>query len=269
MQCGHVLLLLLGLLQDRFPSGWARVLRGGSWLQHAMTLQARFNRLLRLEGLRNGLNHCMWAVSEAFRCPFARTLPEVDSPLDSACLKQGEVLQAGRKVRLSTCSLMKAGDQNLTIHTMLLTKMKAQYHPWRPCQEPTPCWWELNKPTELSNKWKLSKVRCVSPNMHSFCVWLARSQILEQVLPLGSVQCSPHTLLVDLPCNVEECWSARAHPRRESKDKSPTVMFGIPHQLVLVEVRLEHHHLQYTTHVLHGGHTGGVSIRDLLLRFQP
>ena len=44
------------------------------------SLQARFNWL--------------WAVAEAYRCPLARTVPEVDRPLDSACFKEMEVLQA-------------------------------------------------------------------------------------------------------------------------------------------------------------------------------
>ena len=60
-----------------------------------------------------------------------------------------------------------------------------------------------------------------------------------------------HGLLVGLPCHVEERRRASARPRQESKDKSPTVMLEIPHQLVLVWVRLEHHHLQCTIYVLH------------------
>ena len=40
----------------------------------------------------------------------------------------------------------------------------------------------------------------------------------------------------------------------ESKDKSPTVMLGIPHEVVFAHVRLEHHHLQCTIHVLHESH---------------
>ena len=85
-------------------------------------------------------------------------------------------------------------------------------------------------------------------------------KVLEHFLPLGSVQCSPHTLLVDLTFNIEESWRASARPMQETNDNSPTNMLGIPHQLVLVEVRLEHHLLQCAIHVLHESHARGVSI---------
>ena len=105
--------------------------------------------------------------------------------------------------------------------------------PWYPCQEPCPCWWELNQPKQASSKWKLSKVRCVNLNMHGFYVRLAHSQFLEQILALGSVRCSLHTWLVDIPCHAEQYRRACVRPRRESADKSPKC-----DQVMLVEVRL-------------------------------
>ena len=77
---------------------------------------------------------------------------------------------------------------------------------------------------------------------------------LNKSCHFGSVLCSPHTLLVDLPCDIEECRRACARPRQESKDKSPTAMLGIQHELVLVQVTVKHHALQCTIHVLHEGH---------------
>ena len=105
-------------------------------------------------------------------------------------------------------------------------------------------------------------------SIHDFSIRLAHSQILEYVLALGGIQCSPHTLLIDLPRDIEECRRACACPRQESKDESPTVMLGVPHKLVLVEVRLEHRDLQCAINEMHESHARSVSIQDLLLRLE-
>ena len=42
---------------------------------------------------------------------------------------------------------------------------------------------------------------------------------------------------------------------QECKDEPPTIMLGVPHQLMLEEIRLTNHHLQCAVDIIHENNT--------------
>ena len=116
-----------------------------------------------------------------------------------------------------------------------------------------------------------AKGRWVCPvklDVHGLCVRLAHPQILEQILPRWSVHGAPLTILVLLPCRVEERWRRVARGWQESKHWTPTAKLGVPHEQMLERVRLANHHLQGVDRVAHECNTGGVSIWNLVHRLE-
>ena len=109
-----------------------------------------------------------------------------------------------------------------------------------------------NSISHLSLPAEVEQGHCMSLNLRGFSVWTARPQILEQVLPLGVIQRSPRTLLIELPSHVAECRRACVRSWIPGKKaKSPILMLGVPHQLMLEDVRLEHRDLQSAADVPH------------------